>query len=70
MPGGAARVLGEVRYYLDAAGQLVLLKVREHTRLNIFGLFCSENKLVYKYWPKTDDKGKIKGWRTRTPNGN
>jgi hypothetical protein len=57
-------MMGDVRYYLDAAGQLIALKAREHTRLNILALFCEESRLVYEYWPKTDDKGKIKGWRT------
>jgi len=57
-------MMGDLRYYLDAAGQLVALRVREHTRLNILGLFGSENHLVVEYWPKTDDKGNVKGWRT------
>ena len=56
-------MMRDVRYYLDAARQLIDLKAQQHTRLNILALFCSENHLVYKYWPMTDDKGKIKGWR-------
>jgi hypothetical protein len=57
-------MMGDIRYYFDAAGQLVALRVTEHTRLNILGLFGSKNHLVFEYWPKTDEKGKIKGWRT------
>jgi len=27
------------------------------------GLFCSENELVYEYWPRQDAKGDTVGWR-------
>lgn len=69
--------IGEgVRYYLNGARQLVALKVRDHGRLEIMGLFGEDADLVHEIWPKkktiTLNKGKadereveiVTGWDT------
>jgi hypothetical protein len=69
--------MGEgVRYYLNGARQLVALKVKDHTRLEIMGLFGEDADLVHEIWPKkktiTLNKGKpdeqkveiVTGWDT------
>jgi hypothetical protein len=46
--------MGEgVRFYLNGARQLVSLKVKDHTRLEIMGLFGEDADLVHEIWPKT-----------------
>jgi hypothetical protein len=69
--------MGEgVRWYLNGARQLIGLKVKEHTRLEIMGLFGEDADLVHEIWPKKKmimlDKGKsnereieiVTGWDT------
>jgi hypothetical protein len=64
--------MGEgTRYYLNAARQLVTLKVRDHTRLEIMGMFGEHADLVHEIWPRkkkiTDKNGVereiVTGWR-------
>lgn len=55
---------GDLRYYLDAEGQFSTLHVEKHTRLRIAGLFGSQNHLIHQYWPRTNAKGDVKGWRS------
>jgi hypothetical protein len=62
-----------VRYYANALGQLATLKIREHTRLEMLGLFGEHADLVYEIWPKwriiEDEHGNktrvLNGWDTR-----
>ncbi|MBV8889011.1 MAG: hypothetical protein JO305_05015 [Alphaproteobacteria bacterium] len=65
--------MGEgVRFYLNGARQLVGLKIKEHTRLEVLGLFGEYADMVYEIWPKTktieDEHGNKKtivvGWDT------
>jgi len=69
--------MGEgVRYYLNGARQLVALKIKDHTRLEIMGLFGEDADLVHEIWAKkktiTLNKGKpdeheveiVTGWNT------
>ena len=41
-----------VRYYLNGLRQLVTLKIKEHTRLEIMGLFGEDADLVHEIWPR------------------
>ena len=60
-----------VRYYLNGLRQLAVLKVKEHTRLEIMGLFGEDADLVHEIWPRkktvTDKDGNtrevVTGWR-------
>jgi len=60
-----------VRYYLNGLRQLVTLKLREHTRLEIMGLFGEDADLVHEYWPRKktvadkhgDTREVVTGWR-------
>lgn len=54
---------GKTCYYLDELGQLQDLAWKEHSRLNIEGLFGRRVELVKTFWGKTDEKGRVKGWR-------
>lgn len=56
-------VTGKICYYLDELHQLHDLAWREHSRLNIEGLFGRKVDLVKVFWGKRDDNGKIKGWK-------
>lgn len=60
-----------VHYYLNGLRQLVTLAVKEHTRLQILGLFGEDADLVHEIWPRKkliagkDGKREeiITGWR-------
>jgi hypothetical protein len=52
---------GDVRYYLDADGQLDAIPVEKHGRLRLMGLFGSQNHLPYEYWPRRNKEGEITG---------
>jgi hypothetical protein len=60
-----------VRYYLNGNRQLVTLAVKEHTRLQIMGLFGEDADMVHDIWPRkksvTNKAGNtediITGWR-------
>lgn len=54
---------GDIRYYLDAQGQLSSLPLDKHGRLRIMGLFGAEVDLVFDYWPRKDARGETVGWR-------
>jgi hypothetical protein len=54
-PNCPVRPLGAgdgVRYYLNGLCQLVTLKIKEHTRLEIMGLFGEDADLVHEIWPR------------------
>lgn len=52
---------GDTCFYLDADGQLAPLKVKEHGRLPIIGLFGDKNILLREYWPARNAQGHVKG---------
>jgi hypothetical protein len=54
---------GNIRYYLDAAGQLAALSVEKHSRLNITGLYGAENHRLYQDFPKKNENQEVVGWR-------
>jgi hypothetical protein len=59
--------IGEgVRYYLNASRQLVALAVKDHTRLQILGLFGEHADMVHEIWPRRreikDREGNITGY--------
>lgn len=48
-------------YYLDQLGQLRDLKAKDHSRLNIMGLFGRLSELLYTYWPRMTPNPSVKG---------
>jgi hypothetical protein len=55
---------GPTRYYLDGSCRLVPLNAKEHTRLELQGLFGQNFAYLYRdEWARFDKKGKIMGWR-------
>lgn len=56
-------IAGTVRYYLDAKRQLVALEAKEHSRLQILGLFSHEYEWLYRVFPRMDKRGVTTGWR-------
>jgi hypothetical protein len=58
-------VHGDRRYYLDIKGQLICLAARDHSRLNINGLFGELSDFVMSVpeWTRRTDEGTITGWR-------
>jgi len=54
---------GKTRFYLDANRQLIALKVDEHTRLGIAGLFGDYTWQLFEYWPRLGRDGDVTGWR-------
>ncbi len=56
-------VLGDVVYYLDGLNQLRPLKTKDHSRLQLQGLFIPQTRYVYKLWPKMNKDGEIKTWQ-------
>jgi hypothetical protein len=43
---------GGMRYYVNACGQVAALLVKEHTRLQIEGMFGTEADMVHTLWPR------------------
>lgn len=67
-PGCPVRPLGlkgDVRFYLDAAGQLASLAAGKHIRTEIMGLFGHRNEFIYQQddWVRRNPEGSISGWR-------
>ncbi|MEE9395273.1 MAG: hypothetical protein V3W41_22500 [Planctomycetota bacterium] len=52
---------GDVRYYIDALGQMRDLQVRKHARLDIMGLFGEYIDYLPENWPAYDKDGKTTG---------
>lgn len=59
-------MIGMTVFYLDAAGQLVALPARDHSRLNIMKLFGRRVDFLYQCWPRLKLEGKdfiVTGWK-------
>lgn len=54
---------GDVYYYLDMDRQLRALPASKHVKNEISSLFDRDQALLYDYWPRMDEKGKVSGWR-------
>ena len=54
---------GDFYYYLDANHQLRTVKVKDHGRLGIQGLFGNRIEELYRHWPSVDKEGRLKSWR-------
>jgi len=55
-------VRGKICFYLDAAHQLIDIRRRDHSRLEIMGLFGRRSDLLYKFWPRISNDIVV-GWR-------
>lgn len=58
-------LMGDVRFYLDAAGQLVQLPAGRHIRTEILGMFGDKFEFVYMQdgWVRRNAEGSVTGWR-------
>lgn len=69
LPGGCPitplGLAGDQRFYLDAEQQLIALAAKEHTRLQINGLFGQKHEFVYsvKEWTRRNEDGMVTGWK-------
>jgi len=65
LPGGCpVTPLGKAQgtcFYLDALGQLMALKAKDHSRLGLEDLFGARNFLLDQYWPRYGKDGKPNG---------
>lgn len=55
--------LGQVCFFLDEAGQLIALDPQKVGKNHIRNLFGRKSYLCDEYWPRTNDKGEVNGWK-------
>lgn len=64
-PVAALGLKGDVCYYLDQLKQLRELKFKDHSRLNVQGLFGRlADPLLYRYWPRRSQDKNTQEWIT------
>ncbi|CAB4166104.1 hypothetical protein UFOVP843_10 [uncultured Caudovirales phage] len=58
-------LMGDVRFYLDAAGQLAQLPAGKHIRTELLGLFGHRSDFIYSQddWVRRNPEGSVTGWR-------
>jgi hypothetical protein len=49
--------------YLDEQAQVRMLPAAKHQRTEIMALYGSKIGLLYEYWPRLDERGRVSGWK-------
>jgi len=56
-------IMGKFSFFLDGMQQIQALQAKDYTKNILQFLFVPRPEVVFEYWPRKDENGRVSGWK-------